>query len=81
MAQNFNADRKPHQYKVGDLVRYQLKLSSSKAQQISDKLLLRWSVPVIIARIVRPKVVLLANPETGVIIRRAHVSQLKPCDK
>ena len=27
---------------------------------------------------VRPNVALLANPEIGVVIRRAHVSQLKP---
>ena len=62
-------------------MRCQLKLSSSKAQNITAKLLLTWSEPVVIAKIVRPKVVLLANPDTGVIIRRAHVSQLKPCVK
>jgi len=76
-----NQSRKPHRYCVGDLVRYKLKLSSSKAQNITAKLLLRWSVPVVIAKITRPNVVLLANPDTGVIIRRAHVSQLKPCVK
>jgi len=81
VAQRFNANRKPHQYKEGDLVRYQLKLSSSNCLDISAKLLLRWSVPVTIARIMRPNVVLLANPDTGVIIRKAHVSQLKPCHK
>ena len=32
-----------------------------------------------VAKFVRPNVVLLANLDTGVIIRRAHVSQLKPC--
>jgi len=66
---------------VGDLVGYQLRLSSSKSLDTSAKLLLRWSVPVTIAKIVRPNVVLLANPDTGVIIRRAHVSQRKPCHK
>ena len=81
VAQRFNAGRKPQQYKVGDLLRYQLKISSSKSQDISAKLLLSWSVPVTIAKIVRPNVVLLANPDTGVIIRRALVSQLKPCPK
>jgi hypothetical protein len=40
-------------------------------------LLLWWSKPVVIAKIVRPNVVLLANLDTGVIIRRAHVSQVK----
>ena len=75
VAQRFNEGQKPHHYSVGDLVRYQLWLSSSKGQNISAKLLLRWSV---IAKIVRPNVVLLSNPDAGVI-RRAHVSQLKPC--
>jgi hypothetical protein len=55
-----------------------LNLTSSKAQNISAKLLLKWSKPVVIARIVRPNVILWANPDTGVIIIRAHVSQLKP---
>jgi len=32
---------------------------------------------MVVAKILRPNVVLLANPETGVIVRRAHVSQLK----
>ena len=81
VAQSFNENRKPHQYKVGDLVRYQLKLSCSKCLEISAKLPLIWSVPATIAKIVRPNLVLLANPDTGVIIRRAHVSQLKSCLK
>ena len=32
-----------------------------------------------IAKIVRTNVVLLANPDTGVIIGRAHMSQKEPC--
>ena len=40
-----------------------------------------WSVPVPIAKIVRHNVVLLENSNTGVNIRRALVSQLKPCPK
>ena len=78
VAQRFHKGRKPHRYSVGDLVQYRLKLSSSKGHNISAKLLLRWSAPVTIAKIVRPNVMLLANPDTGVIVRRAHVSQLKP---
>jgi len=72
--QKFNKGQTPHRYSVGDLVRYGLRLSSSKGQTISAKLLLSRSVPVTIAKIVRPNVVLLANPDIGVIIRRAHVS-------
>ena len=32
---------------------------------------------MVVAKILRPNMVLLANPETGVIVRRAHVSQLE----
>ena len=59
------------------IVVYRKNLVSSEAQGISAKLLLRWSKPMVVAKFLRPNVVLLANPETGVIVRRAHVSQLK----
>jgi hypothetical protein len=78
VSRRYESNRKPHEYNVGDTVMYRLNLVSSKARNISAKLLLRWSKPVIVARIVRPNVVLLANPDTGVLVRRAHVSQLKP---
>jgi hypothetical protein len=78
VAQRYNLQRNPHQYQVGDTVMYRLNLTSSEVQNISAKLLLKWSRPVVIAKFVHPNIVLLANPVTGVIIRRAHVSQLKP---
>jgi len=53
---------KPHQYQVSDMVVYRLNLVSSKAQNVTAKLMLRWSKPTVIAKIVRPNVVLLANP-------------------
>ena len=59
------------------MVVYRLHLASSKAQNITAKLLLRWSRPVVIAKMIRPNIALLENPDTGVVIRRAHVSQLK----
>jgi hypothetical protein len=74
----YNAGRDPHSYQVGDTVVYRMNLASSKAQGISAQLLLRWSEPVVVAMIVRPNVVLLANPDTGVIIIGTHVLQLKP---
>jgi hypothetical protein len=55
-----------------------MNVASSKAPGISAKLFMKWSRPVVIAKEVRPTVVLLANPETAVIVRRAHVTQLKP---
>jgi hypothetical protein len=75
-ARRYDVTPKPHQFQVGNTVVYRLNLASSKAQNISAKLPLSWSKPMVIAKIVKPDV-LLANPETGVIVRRAHVSQLK----
>jgi hypothetical protein len=66
----------PITIEVLDIV-YRMNLASSKAQNTSAKLLLRLSKPMVIAKIVRPNVVLLANPETGVNIGRSHVNQPK----
>ena len=58
---------------------YKMKnLVSSKAQNVSQKLLLRWSEPLVVVKVNNDVNVTLANPETGVHVRRAHVSQLKP---
>jgi len=81
VAQRYNEGRKEHHCGVGDSVRCQLKLSSSKAQNVTAKLILSSSAPVVVAKVLRPDVVLLASPDTGVIIRRAHIRQLKPCVK
>jgi len=56
---------------------YKKNLVSSKAQNISGKLLLRWSEPLVIAKIVNRNNMLLANPGTAIIVRKSHVSQLK----
>jgi len=77
VVRRYDINRKPHEFEVGDTVVYRMNLAISKAQNISTKLLLRWSKPMVIGKIVRPNVVLLANPETAVILRWAHVSQLK----
>jgi hypothetical protein len=77
VARRYNANRKAHGYSVGDAVMYRLHPVSSKIRQHSAKLSLKWSPPLTVAKFVRPNVVLLANPETGVVVRRAHVSQLK----
>jgi hypothetical protein len=52
---------------------------SSEVRDVSAKMLLRWSELMIICKEVRPNVVLLAHPDTGVVTQRAHVSQLKKC--
>ena len=76
MTRKYNTCRRPDHFVEGDLVRYCLKLSSSKGHNISAKLLLRWSMPMVIARKAGRNVVLLANPDAGVFVRMAHVSQL-----
>ena len=78
VASRYNANRTPHKYKVGDFVMHRKNLVSSKAQNVFSKLLMRCSNPLVIAKFVATNTVLLANPDTGVIIRRAHVSQIKP---
>jgi len=77
VARRYDANRTPHKYKPGDMVMFRRNVVSSKARNVSGKLLMRWSHPVVVAKFVGPNTVLLANPETGVIVRRAHVSQLK----
>jgi len=81
VARRYNRGHRPDHIVEGDLILYRLNLSSSKGQNISAKLLLKWSMPMVIARKAGPNVVLLANHDTAVIVRRAHVSQLKLCVK
>ena len=73
VARRYNVNRKAHRYKVGDMVIFKKNLISSKAQKVTGKLLMRWLEPVIIAKFVSTN-----NPNTGVIIHRTQVSQLKP---
>jgi transposase InsO family protein len=77
VAERYNVGRRQVDFKVGDLVLLRLHPLSSRSQQRSAKLDLKWSKPMKLARFVTPVTVLLANPDTGVIIRKAHVSQLK----
>jgi hypothetical protein len=79
VARNYDRSRKPHSFSVGDTVSYRWKGVSSKAREVSAKMSLRWFEPTVIVKEVRPNVVLLVHPDTGVTVRRAHVSQLKKC--
>jgi hypothetical protein len=73
VARRYNTGRRPHSDRVSDTVLYRMNVATSKARGISAKHLLRWSKSVVTAKIVRPNVVLVANPDTGVINRRAHL--------
>jgi len=53
--------------RIGNLVRFELKGSSSKARNITGNLMLRWSTPVVVTKVVGPNTVLLAYPDSGVV--------------
>jgi hypothetical protein len=77
VAHRYNALRKATPFKVGDVVVCPVKVLSSKRKGVSAKLELKWSKPKVIAKFLKPKVVQLVNTETGVVVRKAHVWQLK----
>ena len=77
VAKRFDVGRKEDKYKVGDTVVCQMKTLSSKSKDVSQKLELKWSKPMVIVKFLKPSVVQLAVAESGVLARKAHVSQLK----
>jgi len=79
VAQRYNQGLKVHNFRVGDTVIYRLTLISSKARDRSAKIMLRLSKPCTMAEEIRPNLVLLVDPNTGIVVRRANISQLKRC--
>jgi hypothetical protein len=77
VAERYNVGRRQVEFRAGDLVLARLHPQSSRSHQRSAKIDYKWSLPLIIAKYVSPVTVLLANPDTGVVVRKAHVSQLK----
>jgi hypothetical protein len=77
VAARYNDGRRQADFGVGSLVLLRLHSQSSKSQRRSAKLDCKWSLPFKIVKFITPVSVLLANPSTGVIVKRAHVSQLK----
>jgi hypothetical protein len=77
VARRYNALRSEAVFRVGDLVLVKLHPQSSKALKRSAKIENKWSNPLLIARFLTKVTVQLANPDIGVIVRKAHVSQLK----
>jgi hypothetical protein len=65
-------------FQMGYLVLISSHPMSSKLCQHPTKLDYKWSVPLVIAKFVSPVTILFANPHTGVIVKKVHVSQLKP---
>jgi hypothetical protein len=72
--QHYNVGRRQAEFCVGDRVMVRLHPLSSKVQQRSSKLDFKWSAPLTVTKYVSPVTVLLANPDTGVVIRKAYVS-------
>jgi hypothetical protein len=77
VAQRYDTGRRQVELSVNDTVMVRLHPVSSKSERRSAKLDYRWSVPLKIAKFTSPVTVSLANHNTGVIVRKAHVSQLK----
>ncbi len=63
--------------KAGDWVMFREHHQSKASDKINHKLLPLWSKPCVIERFTSPVTVSLVDPETGRLVRRAHVSQLK----
>jgi len=78
-SRRFNEGGKSHQLRVGDTVMHRKNLVSNKAHNVTAKMLMRWSEPLIISKFLNENNVLLVKPGTGAIVRKAHVSQLKRC--
>ena len=77
VAKRFDVGRKEARYKVGDTVVCQMRTLSSEGKGVAQKLELKWSKPMVIVKFFKPSVVRLAFAESGVLARKAHVSQLK----
>jgi hypothetical protein len=56
VAHRYNAGRKAPPFKVGDV--YRVKVLSSKGKGVLAKLGLKWSKPMVIAKFVKPNIVL-----------------------
>jgi hypothetical protein len=77
VARRYNALRSEAVFRVGDLILVKLHPQSSKALKRPAKIDNKWSNPLIIVKFLTKVTVQLANPDTEVIVRKAHVSQLK----
>jgi hypothetical protein len=77
VAKRYDARRSEAVFRVGDLVLVKLHPQSSKVLRRSAKLENKWSEPFLVAKFLTRVTVHLANPDTGVLVRKAHVSQLK----
>ena len=78
MARMYNAVRRAPPFKEGDIV-YRVNILNLKWKGISPKFM--WSNPMVVAKFLKPNVVLLANAETGLVVRKLPVSQINTYHK
>jgi hypothetical protein len=77
VAKRYDATRREAAFRPGDLVLVKCHPQSSKILKQSAKIAIKWSGPYVVAKFLTKVTVQLANPDTGVLLRKAHVSQLK----
>lgn len=78
LAKQYNKNRVPNFFKKGDMVCFRQNVISKKADKVTQKLAYRWSEPVLIDRWLTKVTARLVDPKTKKVIRKAHISQLKP---
>lgn len=74
----YNRGRIPNPFQVGDLVYCRAHPVSSAVDKRAAKLCYRWTGPHRILRFLTPVTASLGDPQTGKILRKAHLSHLKP---
>ena len=77
VARRYNALRRAPPFKEGELV-YWVNILNLKWIGISPKFM--WSKPMVVAKFLKPSV-LLANAETGLVVRKLPVSQINTYHK
>jgi hypothetical protein len=60
---------------VVDVLVDQINVLSLKEKSVAAKLELKWSKTMAIAKFMKPKVVQIANANSGVMGKKAHLSQ------
>jgi hypothetical protein len=74
----YNQNRRPSDFRAGNLVFYKNHPISSAGKHVTAKLMPRFKGPYKIQSYLTPVTVRLADPVTGRWVTRAHVSYLKP---
>lgn len=78
VGRRYNNGKIPNPFQMGDLVYCRSHPQSSAIAKIAAKLLYRWSGSHQIDCFLYPVFVRLVHPDSGILFRKAHVSNLKP---